>query len=161
MKLIKSLLSLTLLVSTLFINANAKENNTIQRINPPTLVDSSKWGFSQVVIPPKNGRIVYISGQFAGDINGKITSTTMKGQIKDTFKNLKYAIQAAGAKPQNVLMMRMLIKDFEEKHVDYLYEENIKLFGKHSPASTLIPVPKLAIDEMLFEIEVTVFLPDE
>jgi hypothetical protein len=33
-----------------------------------------------------------------------------------------------------------------------------KMFGETLPAQTLVPVPKLAIDPMLFEVEATVIL---
>lgn len=159
MKFLKIGLISTLLASTLF--ASSIKENKIKRLNPSTIVNASGWGFSQIVIPPKEGKVVYIAGQFAGDINGKVIAKTMKEQMRFSYENLKLAIEAAGGKPENVLMIRILIKDYEQKHLEHFVKEQYALFGKDNlPASTLIPVPRLALDDMMFEIEAQLFIPD-
>jgi enamine deaminase RidA (YjgF/YER057c/UK114 family) len=39
-----------------------------------------------------------------------------------------------------------------------LTETVVRMFGTRLPAQTLVPVPKLAIDPMLFEVEAVVLL---
>lgn len=134
--------------------------NEIQRINPPTLMDATGYGFSQVVIAPAKGRTVYLSGQFGGTPDHVIAGDTVGAQMTAAFKNLRAAIDAAGAKPEHVVQIRIFIVGHREKYLEQLAEETIALFGAALPASSLIPVPRLALDDMLFEIEATLVIPE-
>jgi enamine deaminase RidA (YjgF/YER057c/UK114 family) len=131
----------------------------IKRINPETLLDTSGYGFSQVVVAPNNGRTVYLSGQFSGNTKGEVLGKTVKEQMYVAFGNLKHAIEASGAKPEHVVKIQVLIVNHKEEYTHTLQEELSKLFGDHLPASTLIPVPRLALDNMLFEIDATLVIP--
>lgn len=133
----------------------------ITRINPPTLKDTSQYGFSQVVVAPSSARTVYLSGQFSGDVNGKIRGTSMEEQIAFSFENLRLAINASGAKPTDVVKIQVLIADHQQEYVDLVQSQIEKLFGKDLPASTLIPVPRLALDGMRFEIDATLVIVDK
>lgn len=133
---------------------------TMQRINPETLIDSSAWGFTQVVVTPKKGKTVYLSGQYGGDPQGNIVGETVEEQMTQSFKNLKAAIAASGAGPEHVVKITVLIVGHSEKYLPQLTEETLALFGDTLPASTLIPVPRLALDDMLFEIDATLFIPE-
>ena len=133
----------------------------IKRINPDGVVDASVFGFSQGVLVPAKGNYVFASGQFGGDVNGVLVGETMGAQMKQAFKNLKAVIKASGAKPEHVVQIRVLIVDHNESYVKPLRDEISSLFGNDLPASTLIPVPRLALDGMLFEIEATLFVPEK
>lgn len=133
----------------------------ISRVNPPTLKDTSQYGFSQVVIAPSNARTVYLSGQFSGDVNGEVRGKTMQEQIAYSFENLRLAIEAAGAKPENVVKIQVLIVDHQQAYVSLVQAQIQQLFGDHLPASTLIPVPRLALDGMRFEIDATLVIPEK
>ncbi len=136
-------------------NISAEE---IQRINPKGVVDSRIFGFSQGVIAPADGHYVFVSGQYAGDENGVLVGDTMAAQMKQSFLNLKRVIEASGAKPGHVTQIRVLVVDHKESYLELFHREVTALFGDELPASTLIPVPRLALDGMLFEIEATVFV---
>lgn len=138
-------------------NSSAAE---IKRINPEGVFDSSKFGFSQSVIVPVKGNYIFVSGQFAGDLNGNLVGNNVVEQMKQSFKNLKRVIEASGAKPAHVVQIRILIVDHNESYLELLHQELSQLFGDHHPASTLIPVQRLALDGMLFEIEATLFIPE-
>ena len=133
---------------------------TMQRINPDTLIDSTAWGFTQVVVTPSKGKTVYLSGQYGGDSQGSITGMTVEEQMTTAFKNLKAAIAASGAGPEHVVKITVLIVGHREKYLPQLARETQALFGDTLPASTLIPVPRLALDDMLFEIDATLFIPE-
>jgi len=133
----------------------------ITRLNPEGVVDASAFGFSQAVVTQGRGHYIHISGQFAGDTEGNLVGDTMEAQMKQTFVNLKRVIEASGGKPENVIYVRVLIVDHEDRYLGPLMEEEAKLFGNNLPASTLIPVPRLALEGMLFEIEATLFVPEE
>jgi hypothetical protein len=53
----------------------------------------------------------------------------------------------------------VFIVDHTEEKLPLLGEQLARLFGDYRPAMTLIPVPKLAMDSILFEVEGTVVIP--
>jgi len=134
-------------------------NNTITRLQPDEMFDSRPLGFSQVVIAPP-GQTIYIAGQGAFDKDLQIVGDTMEEQIDVAFKNVKSALEASGAKPEHVVQIVMLMVDYDESYLSLVQKERLEFFGNDNlPASTLIPVPSLAIDGMLFEIQVTAVIP--
>ena len=150
-----------LLCLTLGSLAMTVEAGDIKRIFPKTLYDSSYSAYSQVVVAPK-GRLVFVSGQGAIDAEGKLLpGNKMEDQIPVAIQNLKLAIEAAGARPEHATKMVILMVDHDEKYLQQLAEEIIGLFGEHLPAGILIPVPRLALDGMRFEMDVTLVIPEE
>jgi len=90
----------------------------------------------------------------------QIVGDTMEEQIDFAFKNVKSALEASGAKPEHVVQIVMLMVDYDESYLSLVQKERLEFFGNDNlPASTLIPVPSLAIDGMLFEIQVTAVIP--
>ena len=71
----------------------------MERWNPASLYAPND--FSQVVRVGKGvpGSTVFVSGQFAGDREGRIAGKTMREQMKASFANLRRAIESAGATP--------------------------------------------------------------
>ena len=136
------------------------DSEDIERLNPAGLLDSRAYGFSQVVTAPSGGRTVLISGQFSGNVAGGVQGATVPEQMSVAFENLRIAIEAAGARPEQVIRFRVLSVDHREAYLTPLARHMKAFLGDHLPASTLIPVPRLALDAMLFEIEATLFRPD-
>jgi enamine deaminase RidA (YjgF/YER057c/UK114 family) len=50
------------------------------------------------------------------------------------------------------------VVDHDMSKLGVLTENVVRMFGKALPAQTLVPVPKLAVDSMLFEVEAIVQL---
>ena len=50
----------------------------------------------------------------------------------------------------------MFVVDHDMSKLGVLTENVMAMFGDRLPAQTLVPVPKLAIDPMLFEVEAIV-----
>lgn len=125
----------------------------IQRINPAGLVDPSDYGYAQItVVPP--GTLVYIAGQLGEDENGQPISDDFEAQLQRAFANLRTALQAIGASPEQVVKITLLSVDHnEEKQRLISRERNAMWKDGQKPASTLIPVPRLAVAGMLFEID--------
>ncbi|CAI1875060.1 Enamine/imine deaminase [Serratia quinivorans] len=143
-----------------WIAASVTQAESISRINPPTLLDSTAYGFTQVVVAPNNGRTVYLSGQFSSDTEGNVLGETVAEQIPIALQNLKHAIKASGAKPENVVKIQIYIVDHAQKDAYQLQSEIKQLFGDNLPASTLVPVPRLALDGMKFEIDAILVIPN-
>ncbi|QND39726.1 RidA family protein [Rhizobium leguminosarum bv. viciae] len=126
-------------------------------VNPKNLYDPSPNGYSTAVIVPRQGRLAYISGQGGRDSTGAL-SPDFAVQVKQAYANLRTALDALGARPDQVAKLTVFVVDHDMSKLEVLTSNVKDMFGASLPAQTLIPVPKLAIDPMLFEVEATVVL---
>lgn len=128
----------------------------IQFINPPSL--ATPPGFTHVV-EITGGRTVYISGQIATDQSFRIVGKgDFRVQAQQVFENLKAALAAVGADFTHVVKLNIYLIDIT--HLSILREVRDRYVNTHHPpASTAVEVRKLALDELLLEIEAVVSLP--
>ncbi|MBZ9602793.1 RidA family protein [Phyllobacterium chamaecytisi] len=126
-------------------------------VNPQNLYDPTPNGYSTAVIAPREARVAYISGQGGQDSTGAL-SPEFAVQVKQAYANLRTALDALGARPDQVAKLTVFVVDHDISKLDVLTKNVKAMFGEALPAQTLIPVPKLAIDPMLFEVEAIVFL---
>ena len=80
--------------------------------------------------------------------------------MRQAFANLLTALAAAGAGPGDIAKLTVLVVDHTEERLHIFGEEQDRALGPDSmkPACTLIPVPRLALDGMLFEVEAVAVL---
>ena len=136
----------------------ANENDrTLTIVNPKTLYDPTPNGYSTAVITPRGARVAYISGQGGQDSTGAL-SPDFAAQVKQAYANLRAALDALGARPDQVAKLTVFVVDHDMSKLEVLTRNVKEVFGDALPAQTLIPVPKLAIDPMLFEVEAVVVL---
>jgi enamine deaminase RidA (YjgF/YER057c/UK114 family) len=128
-------------------------------INPAGLADPTAKGYSHLAIIPPGAKTVYVSGQFGADVTGRMVSNEYVGQLRQSFRNLRIAIEAAGAAPESVAKLTILIVNHSDDKLPPLRDELKALFGAHRPTITLMPVPRLAQSSMLFEIEAVAVVP--
>lgn len=77
-------------------------------------------------------------------------------QVAQALANLRTALHAAGASLPHVAKVTALIVDHDETRLAIFSTALRTAWGDApAPACTLIPVPRLALDGMLFEIEAT------
>ncbi|MEM6426877.1 MAG: RidA family protein [Cyanobacteria bacterium P01_D01_bin.128] len=133
----------------------------IRRMNPAQLGNPSGYGFTNIVIAPAESTQVYISGQGGRDPQGDLADD-FETQLKQAFANLRTALAAVGATPEHVVKITVLSVDHDaEKQVLISAERNAMWPDSLvKPASTLIPVPRLAGDGMLFEIDAIAAIPN-
>lgn len=120
-------------------------------INPPELGDSSKYGYTQIVVVPSDSNLAYIAGQTGADENSNYGN--FNEQLEQAFINLGKALKVIGATPEDVVKITILSVDHNEDKLGLISAKRKSFFANQKPASTLIPVPRLASDEMLFEID--------
>lgn len=131
----------------------------VQRINPQGLADSAHYGYAQITVVPPNTSLVYIAGQLGENEKGHL-SVDFAGQLKQAFVNLQIALAAVGAMPEQVVKITVLSVDHDaEKQRLISAERNALWPGSQKPASTLIPVPRLAVAGALFEIDAIAAIP--
>ena len=79
-------------------------------------------------------------------------------QVKQAYANLRAALEGIGAKPDQVAKLTVFVVDHDMSKLEVLTRNVKEMFGETLPAQTLVPVPKLAVDPMLFEVEAVVVL---
>ena len=122
-------------------------------INPAGLYDPAPNGYSHLAVVEAGARIVWISGQGGEDSDGRLPED-FRAQVRQAFANLGTALDSAGARPRDIAKLTVLIVDHSEDRLHIFGAEMAAAFGPDvKPACTLIPVPRLALDGMLFEIE--------
>ncbi len=136
----------------------ANENDfKLTIVNPRNLYDPTPNGYSTAVIAPRGARVAHISGQGGQDSTGAL-SPVFAVQVEQAYANLRTALEALGAKPDQVAKLTVFVVDHDMSKLEVLTRNVKAMFGEALPAQTLIPVPKLAIDPMLFEVEAVVIL---
>lgn len=131
--------------------------NELTIVNPKALYDPTPNGYSTAVIAPANARVAYISGQGGQDSTGAL-SPDFATQVAQAYANLGSVLEDIGAKPDRVAKLTIYVVDHDMSKLGVLTEAVTEMFGAALPAQTLVPVPKLAIDPMLFEVEAVVVL---
>ena len=151
---IKTLIIRGLIIMQLSAAASAQD---LTIVNPATLGDPTPNGYSTAVLAPANARIPYISGQGGQDPTGAL-SPDFGTQVTQAYGNLAAALEGIGATPEQVAKLTVYVVDHDMAKLGVLTQNVIAMFGDRLPAQTLVPVPKLAIDTMLFEVEAVVVL---
>ena len=126
-------------------------------VNPSHLHDPTPNGYSTAVVTPARGRLAFISGQGGQDQNGALSPDFAK-QVEQAYANLAAVIDALGARSGQVVKLTVFVVDHDMSKLGVLTETVRRMFGASLPAQTLVPVPRLAIDPMLFEVEAVVLL---
>lgn len=131
-------------------------------INPPDLPNWEQV-FSQVVVVSNVGsRTVYVSGQVSVDKEKKLIGAgDLRAQAEQTFGNLLTALQAAGAKPSDVVKLNIYVKDYKPAHAVVIGEALHRHFPQRDlPTSTWLGVQSLAEDGFLIEVDAIAVVED-
>ncbi len=126
-------------------------------INPEHLSNTTQYGYSQAVSVRPNTKVVYIAGQIGIAENGP---NDFESQVDRSFQNLIDVIKASGGRVENIVKITLLVKNHDDERLKYLVKKRKEVFGQNPPASTLIPVPELALPPLEFEIDAIVVLEE-
>lgn len=152
--IVKLLLRGLIIVTTAPIVTTAAE---LTKVNPPRLFDPTPFGYSQTVIVSGASRVVYVSGQGGLDGKGEL-SPDFDAQVEQAYANLRAALEGVGAPPSQVAKLTLYVVDHDPSKLGALTRHVMATFGTALPAQTLVPVPRLALDGMLFEVEAVAVL---
>jgi enamine deaminase RidA (YjgF/YER057c/UK114 family) len=119
-------------------------------INPPTL--STPRGYTHVVTAT-SGKMIFIAGQVAWDTKSEIVGKgDLRAQATQAYTNLKAALAAATI--ADVVKMNTYVVNFKSADLPVIREVRSQFFPQENlPASTLVGVQALAMDELLIEVE--------
>ena len=128
-------------------------------LNPEGLYDPTPNGYSHVGLPAIGARLVFIAGQGGEDVQGKLADD-FRVQVRQALENVQTALRAVGGELSHVVKQAGLVVDHSQARLEVLGDELTAAYGPgQKPACTLIPVPRLALDGMLFEVEAIAWGP--
>ncbi len=128
-------------------------SNAFQLSNPEGLYNPSGNAYSHVAEVRADSRLLFIAGQGGEDSQGQL-SPVFAEQARQALANLERALASKGASLAQVFKLTLLIVDHSEARLGQWVAEADRAWGmRMKPTCTLIPVPRLALDGMLVEIE--------
>ena len=128
-------------------------SNAFQLSNPEGLYDPSGNAYSHVAEVRADSRLLFIAGQGGEDSQGQL-SPVFAEQARQALANLELALASKGASLAQVFKLTLLIVEHSEARLGQWVAEADRAWGtRMKPTCTLIPVPRLALDGMLVEIE--------
>jgi enamine deaminase RidA (YjgF/YER057c/UK114 family) len=125
---------------------------TIERINPEELGRPS--GYSHAVSVTAD-RLVFLAGQTALDVDGRIVGDGVVEQFERALGNLLTALRAAGGEPADLVSLTVYIVDMDDyrAHAREIGAVWRKLIGSEYPAMAGIGVNRLWDIEALVEVQ--------
>ena len=125
-----------------------------EHLNPGTLFPSVQHGFSQIVTS-RGGKTIYISGQTAWDAEKRIVGgRDLREQARQALLNIRIAVETAGGTLADVVSVRIYVVNYKPEDAGPVGEVFREFFpAERPPASTLIGVSSLAVEEFMIEIE--------
>ncbi|PZF83548.1 RidA family protein [Jiangella anatolica] len=129
----------------------------ITHINPESM--HSNPAFSWAVRVAAGADLVFIGGQNGVDGSGQVVAPDIASQTRQALTNLLTVLEAAGAKPEDVVKWTILIKEGAS------LQEGFAAFGEvwgqrpNPPAITGAFVAGLAVPGALVEIEAVAAVP--
>ncbi|MCX2864816.1 RidA family protein [Paucibacter sp. PLA-PC-4] len=126
--------------------------------NPAGLYDPVPNGYSHLALVQGPARWLLLSGQGGEHPNAGLPED-FEGQLAQCLANVQTALRAGGAGLRDVARLTVLVVGHSEARLAQLSRALRVLWGgAPTPACTLIPVLRLALDGMLIEIEATAVL---
>jgi enamine deaminase RidA (YjgF/YER057c/UK114 family) len=130
--------------------SKVKEEAMIERINAPGL--SQPPGYSHVVVA-SGRRLVTTAGAVPLDAEGNLVGAgDLLVQARQTLENLALALEAVGARGQNVIKVTVYVVAGERADLGSVWNA-VQESGVAGTASTLLGVSMLALEGQLVEIE--------
>ncbi|MEU6000658.1 RidA family protein [Streptomyces sp. NPDC047197] len=124
----------------------------LNRINPVDL--SPPTGFSHAVTATGT-RLVFLAGQTALDVEGKVTATTLPEQFEQALTNLLTALCHAGGTPADLARVTVYATDVADYRTQAAQLGRIwrKLAGRDYPAMAVIGAVRLWDEQCLVELD--------
>lgn len=126
-------------------------------VNPTELYDPAPSGYSHTVVASGGSRVAYIAGQGGENAQG-VLPESFADQVAQAYRNLRIVLNELDASPQQVARINTYVVNYDPSKLAVMTRYVRETFGDALPAQTLIPVPRLALDGMLFEVDATAVL---
>ena len=98
------------------------------------------------------GDLLFVSGIVAVDGDGRLVGgDDVVAQTRQIFETMRSVLAAAGCGFEDVVKVTIFLTDVEDRPL--INPVRREVFGATRPASTLVEVPRLAVDGAMVEIE--------
>lgn len=120
-------------------------------VNPQTVHNPT--GYTHVVSIEGPGKILYVSGQTARNQKGEIVGVgDLEAQTRQAYENLSTVLRMMSATLADIVKMNIYMTKLDE--IDKFRKVRDEYMPKDRlPATTLVGVTGLAMNELLIEIE--------
>lgn len=99
----------------------------------------------------RQGNLLFISGQVALDSTGEVVGKgNFETQAKKALDNLMAMLEAGGGKAEDLMMITVFLTDIRNRPTFAKVRE--AYFRANPPASTLVEINRLVMDDLLIEI---------
>jgi len=104
------------------------------------------------------GGFLHVSGIVAVDGEGRLVGgEDVVAQTRQVFENMRAVLEAGGCGFEDVVKVTVFLTDVDDRA--RINPVRIEVFGDVRPASTLVEVPRLAVEGAKVEIECVALVP--
>ena len=104
------------------------------------------------------GGFLYVSGIVAVDRDGRLVGgDDVVAQTRQVFDNMRAVLEAGGCGFEDVVKVTVFLTDIDDRPLINPVRQGV--FGASRPASTLVEVPRLAVEGAKVEIECVALVP--
>jgi enamine deaminase RidA (YjgF/YER057c/UK114 family) len=125
----------------------------VKLINPDTMPKPGQYSHIARV---KAGELLFIAGQVATDLSGKVAGSDFDSQCKQVFANIEAALKSQGAGWGNVTQLTTYLVNADDIARLRAFRERAYpgMFpGGKYPPNTLLVIDRLAQPEFLIEVQ--------
>ena len=124
----------------------AKESRT--RLIETEKVAATDGTWAQVT---RKGKLIFISGQVSLDKAGNLVGKDdFEAQARQCLDNLVDVLKAAGGSLKDLMMITVFVKDMAQRPIFARVRD--AYFRANPPASTIVEIKRLFMDEVLLEV---------
>jgi reactive intermediate/imine deaminase len=103
------------------------------------------------------GDLLFVSGIVPVDGDGNLVEGDVVAQARKVFANIGEILAAAGCTFADVVKVTLYLIDVDERPLINPVRQEV--FGTTRPASTLIEVPRLAVEGARIEVDAVALIP--
>ena len=104
------------------------------------------------------GELLFVSGVVAVDTAGQLVGADdVIAQARQVFESMRTVLGAAGCTFADVVKVTIFLTDVDDRPLVNPVRQEV--FGTTRPASTLVEVPRLAVEGAKIEVECVALLP--
>lgn len=138
--------------------STTRSESPVEFLNPAGL--NRNPAFSNVAIVSGNVRTIYIGGQDAVDGEGTIVGIgDIAAQTEQVLRNLRTALTAAGAGPEDVVKWNVFIVEGQDFRAGYAAFQRVWGDQPNPPVITAAVVKGLAHPDFLVEMDAIAVVP--